>query len=102
MGTEGLMDGLLTLGQPQFAEGHLPEGGFAMAGNVLADVAGGAMIDGLLDHFAPLGQGPAFAMMSHDGMADLLSQGLGGAGGFAVFAMPEANDDASMLAAAQA
>ncbi|WP_083495427.1 beta strand repeat-containing protein [Tsuneonella troitsensis] len=102
MGTEGVMDGLLTLGQPQFAEGHLPEGGFAMAGNVLADVAGGAMIDGLLDHFAPLGQGPAFAMMSHDGMADLLSQGLGGAGGFAVFAMPEANDDASMLAAAQA
>jgi hypothetical protein len=69
----------------------------------MADFAGETMIDGLLAHFSPAGAGRAFSLHAHDDMSGLRSQGLGGTTGFAhMTVLPDAHDDASMLAAAQA
>jgi hypothetical protein len=103
MGTGGIMDSLLTMPAATVATAGLAEDHSAVMGRVMADFAGEAMIDGLLEHFAPGGASTAIATVANDDIAGLLDQGLGGGTALAAMTiLPEAFDDASMLAAAQA
>ncbi|ANY20967.1 hypothetical protein A6F68_02471 [Tsuneonella dongtanensis] len=103
MGTGGVMEGLLAMSAAPGAPAELSGNLQGLVGGAMADFAGEAMLDGLLAHFSPSMEGTAFTLSAFDDMSGLLSQDLGGTNAFAHMAiLPEANDDASMLAAAQA
>jgi large repetitive protein len=108
MGAEGTMQALLSIA-PQAASADGASAGTALAvlDSALSDFRGEVLVEGIVDHFAAAGhQGPieesatAFA----DAGPFMLMQGIGGAGAdfAAMINLPDAHDDASMLAAAQA
>ncbi|MCT2558920.1 DUF5801 domain-containing protein [Tsuneonella sp. YG55] len=108
MGAEGTMQALLSIA-PQAPSPGDAAGGSALAAleGALSDFSGEALVDGIVEHFAAAGQPipmGADAGAIADAGSFMLMQGIGGSGAdfAAMINLPDAHDDASMLAAAQA
>ncbi|MGX7926335.1 Ig-like domain-containing protein [Tsuneonella sp. HG094] len=103
MAGDGVMAALLAMGPGQAAATAAPADVAATIGDALSDFAGTAMVNAVVDHFA--GAAGVAVVPQVDGFdaSFMLAQGLGGSAGIAGYTiLPDAHDDASALAAAQA
>ncbi|MGN3972958.1 beta strand repeat-containing protein, partial [Tsuneonella sp. SYSU-LHT278] len=107
MGAEGTMQALLSIAPHAAAEAGIANPGLAALDGALSDIAGEALVDSIVEHFAAAGRHAPVELGAIDGAeagSFMLLQGIGGAGAefAALINLPEAHDDASMLASAQA
>ncbi len=107
MATDGTMQALLSIAPKANVIDVGPDGEvMAKVDSALSDFTGEAIVDGIVEHFAA-GQADtnatAAATVANDVGHFMLAQDIGGSAGFVgMIHLPDAHDDASMLAAAQA